>query len=652
MLVRILEHPSTNTVTFTDGVGDGRLQKGEEARKHLSLTLPRASQHPTKGCLDSEHSSDGTSGCDRGTDLLNEQNTAVGTGAPHPSRSSDRVPARLLRLLLFLAVTLLIIPAVAQPPEDPLLGFRASHSARQRELEAQFDSHLTRDNLRQWMKRLSAQPHHVGSPFGGQVTQFIASKFRSWGYETHIEEFKVLFPTPRVRRLELLEPTPFRASLVEPVLEQDSTSHQQDEQLPTYNAYSIDGDVTGELVYVNYGLPEDYLELRERGIEVKGMVVIARYGGAWRGIKPKVAAEHGAIGCIIYSDPRDDGYFQGDIYPLGPHKNQMGVQRGSVIDMPLFPGDPLTPGVGAVADASRLSIDESRTLTKIPVLPISYHDAQPFLSSLTGPVAPESWRGALPITYHLGPGPAKVRLQVEFNWDLTLAQNVIAKLEGTERPRQWIIRGNHHDAWVNGAKDPVSGLVAMMEEARAIGELARAGWRPKRTILYAAWDAEEPGLLGPTEWVETHAEKLQENAAIYINSDSNGRGFLRAGGSHTLEKFLNQVARHVIDPQKKIAVIERLRALRMVKGTPREQREAEERSELRIAALGSGSDYTPFLQHLGIASLNIGFGGEDLGGSYHSIYDSFDHYTRFVDPQFDYGIAPSANLWTYRAETS
>ena len=560
--------------------------------------------------------------------------------SPHPNRSRDGAPSRRLRLCLpFLTVTLLIIPAIAQPSEDPLLGFKASDSARQRELEAQFDSHLTRDNLRQWMKRLSARPHHVGSSFGREVTQFIASKFRSWGYETHIEEFRVLFPTPRLRRLEMVEPTAFKASLIEPVLEQDSTSDQQDEQLPTYNAYSIDGDVTGELVYVNYGVPEDYLELKKQGIEVRGRIVIARYGGAWRGIKPKVAAEHGAIGCVIYSDPRDDGYFQGDVYPQGPYKNQMGVQRGSVLDMPLFPGDPLTPGVGAVADAARLSIDEAPTLTKIPVLPISYHEAQPFLSSLAGPVAPESWRGALPITYHLGPGPAKVRLQVEFNWDLTPARNVIAKLEGTEHPKQWIIRGNHHDAWVNGAEDPVSGMVAMMEEARAIGELASAGWRPKRTILYAAWDAEEPGLLGSTEWVETHAEQLRENAAVYINSDSNGRGFLRAGGSHTLQRFLNQVARSVTDPQKDIAVSERLRALQMVTGNPREQREAEEHAELRIAALGSGSDYTPFLQHLGIASLNIGFGGEDLGGSYHSIYDSFDHYTRFVDPQFDYGIA-------------
>jgi N-acetylated-alpha-linked acidic dipeptidase len=517
-----------------------------------------------------------------------------------------------------------------------LLGFSQDNSNKQKDLESKFDSFLKRENLRDWMRKLSARPHHVGSPYGKENAEFMLSLFKSWGYDAQLEQFDVLFPTPKTRLLEMSAPEKFTAKLEEPELKEDATSGQKSEQLPTYNAYSADGDVTGDLVYVNYGVPSDYDELAKRGVDVKGKIVIARYGGSWRGIKPKVAAERGAIGCLIYSDPRNDGYFNGDVYPKGAWRNENGVQRGSVADMPLFPGDPLTPGVGATKDAKRLSIKDAPTLTKIPVLPISYSDALPLLRNLNGPMAPENWRGSLPITYHLGgQNSVKVRLKLEFNWDIKPAYNVIAKLKGSERPDQWIIRGNHHDAWVNGADDPTSGMVAELEEARAVGELAKTGWKPKRTIVYCAWDAEEPGLLGSTEWVEFHADELRNKAAVYINSDSNGRGFLGVGGSHTLEKFVNEVGKDVPDPQTKVSVWQRVRALQMVNGS----REVSQRADLRISALGSGSDYTPFLQHLGIASLNVGFGGEDGGGSYHSIYDSFDHYTHFGDPNFDYGIA-------------
>lgn len=543
------------------------------------------------------------------------------------------------RLLTALVLSLALVTQAATADDKPLLGFSREGAAQERALEARFDSLLKKENLRDWMKRLAARPHAVGSPYGKENAHFIAAQFRSWGYETEIEEFNVLLPTPKTRVLEMTAPEKFTARLVEPPLKEDSTSNQTAEQLPVYNAYSVDGDVTGQLVYVNYGVPKDYEALEERGIDVKGKIVIARYGGSWRGIKPKVAAERGAVGCIIYSDPRNDGYFQGDVYPKGAWRNEHGAQRGSVADMPLYPGDPLTPGVGATKDAKRLAIKEAPTLTKIPVLPISYADALPLLRAMAGPMAPEDWRGALPIPYHLGPGPATVHLKLEFNWQMVPAYNVIAKIRGAERPDEWIIRGNHHDAWVNGADDPISGMVALMEEARAVGELGKTGWKPKRTIVYAAWDGEEPGLLGSTEWVETHAELLKQNAAVYINSDSNGRGFLGVGGSHTLEKFINEVSRDVVDPQKKLSVFDRARALRIVKGSPDDRREARERADLRIDALGSGSDYTPFLQHAGIASLNISYGGEDGGGSYHSIYDSFDHYTRFGDPSFEYGIA-------------
>lgn len=522
------------------------------------------------------------------------------------------------------------------------LGFSPENTEKQKALEAKFDAGLSRDNLREWLKRMSARPHHVGSPFGKENAEFMASLFKSWGFETQIEQFDVLFPTPKTRLLEMTAPEKFTAKLEENELKEDATTSQKSEQLPTYNAYSIDGDVTGDLVYVNYGIPADYEELERRGIDVKGKIVIARYGGSWRGIKPKVAAEHGAIGCLIYSDPRDDGYFQGDVYPKGAWRNETGAQRGSVADMPLFPGDPLTPNVGATKDAKRLAIKDAPTLTKIPVMPISYGDALPLLRNLGGQVAPASWRGALPITYHIGgTNSLKVHFKLEFNWDIKPALNVVAKMKGAELPDQWIIRGNHHDAWVNGADDPLSGMVSLMEEARNVGELVKTGWKPKRTIIYCAWDAEEPGLLGSTEWAEFHADELKNKAVVYINSDSNGRGFLGMAGSHTLEKFVNELAKSVPDPQTKMTVWERTRANQLVNGSPAARNEIMSRSELRIGALGSGSDYTPFLQHLGIASLNIGFGGEDGGGSYHSIYDSFEHFMRYGDPNFDYGVALS-----------
>ena len=551
------------------------------------------------------------------------------------------MPLRLSRSYVAHVLLLAVIAAGAQPPADlPIMGFDRESAAAQRALEARFDATLNPEDLRAWMKRLSARPHHLGSAYGKENAEFIAAQFRSWGFDTAIEEFSVLFPTPKTRLLEMSGPEKFTARLSEPALSEDSTSNQTTEQLPIYNAYSIDGDVTAPLVYVNYGVPRDYEELALRGIDVNGKIVIARYGGSWRGIKPKVAAEHGAVGCLIYSDPRNDGYFQGDVYPKGAWRNEMGAQRGSVADMPLYPGDPLTPGIGATAEAKRIDIKDARTLTRIPVLPISYSDAQPLLRAIGGPVAPEAWRGSLPLTYHMGPGPAIVHLKLEFNWQRVTARDVIAKLKGSEFPDEWVIRGNHHDAWVNGADDPISGLVAMMAEGKGIGELAKSGWKPKRTIVYCAWDGEEPGLLGSTEWVETHADLLRKNAVLYINTDSNERGFLSMGGSHTIEKFINEVARDVVDPQKKISVLERARAAQIMNGNADERREARERADLRISALGSGSDFTPFLQHAGVATLNIGYGDEgQTGGVYHSIYDSFDHYTRFGDPNFAYGVA-------------
>jgi N-acetylated-alpha-linked acidic dipeptidase len=502
-------------------------------------------------------------------------------------------------------------------------------------------------NIGEYMRLMAARPHHLGSPYGKQNAEWILARFKEWGWDATIESYDVLFPTPKERVVELLGATPFKATLQEPPVSVDPTSSQQAEQLPSFNAYSIDGDVTGPLVYVNYGRPSDYEELARRGISVKGAIVIARYGQSWRGIKPKVAAEHGAVGCLIYSDPRDDGFSVDGVFPDGPMRNRDGVQRGSVMDMPTYPGDPLTPNVGATSSAKRLDIKAVTTLTKIPVLPISYGDAQPLLAALGGPVVPADWRGALPITYRFGPSTARAHVKLAFDWSLKRANNVIARLPGSTYPDEWIIRGNHHDAWVNGAQDPGSGMSAELEEARALGELVKRGWRPKRTIVYAAWDGEEQGLLGSTEWVEDHERELREKAAVYINSDGNGRGFLNVGGSHALEGFINTVARDINDPETKESVWKRMQARALVSAAPGPRAEVRSRADLRIGALGSGSDYSPFLQHAGVPSLNLSFSGlDESDGIYHSIYDDYYHFTKFLDTDFAYGRALAQTIGT------
>jgi len=543
--------------------------------------------------------------------------------------------------ILFAGITLAPLESHVAADEQPLFGYSAESSRIERQWEEKLRAIPSPENLRNYMQRLSAHPHHVGSPYDKENAEWIAAKFKEFGLDTHIEQFDVLFPTPKERLVELVEGGPkFIAKLQEPALPQDPTSNQQAEQLPTYNAYSIDGDVTAQLVYVNYGIPEDYEQLDRMGISVKGKIVIARYFHSWRGIKPKVAAEHGAVGCLIYSDPHEDGFVQGETYPAGAYRPPDGVQRGSVADMPFYPGDPLTPGVGATKDAKRLKIEDAPTITKIPVLPISYADAQPLLAALTGRVVPEGWRGGLGITYHLGPGPAKVHLKVKSNWEIKPLYDVIGRIQGATFPDEWVIRGNHHDGWVNGAEDPISGQVALMEEARALGELVKSGWKPKRTIIYCAWDGEEPGLLGSTEWAEQHYDELRAHAVAYINSDSNSRGYLEVEGSHTLEKFSNDIAREIFDPEAKFSVWKRQQLHEIANAKTAEQREEiRKRADLRIPALGSGSDYTAFLQHDGVASLNIGFGGEDDGGIYHSIYDDFYWYTHFSDTDFVYGRA-------------
>lgn len=549
-------------------------------------------------------------------------------------RSVTRIGASVFLCAMFASFSLLV-----SGDEKPLAGYTADNSRAERNWEDQFRAIPSPDNMRAYMQKLTAYPHNVGSPYDKEDAEWILLKFKEFGLDAHIESFDVLYPTPKERHVELVDGGPkYIAKLQEPPVPGDPTSNQQAQQLPTYNVYSADGDVTAPLVFVNYGIPEDYEQLDRMGISVEGAIVIAKYGHSWRGIKPKVAAEHGAVGCLIYSDPADDGFKQGEVFPAGAWRPEQGVQRGSVFDMPIYPGDPLTPGVGATKDAKRLDIKDVKIFTKIPVLPISYGDAKPLLEALRGPVAPRAWRGGLGITYRVGPGAAKVHFALKSDWGMKTVYDVIAKIPGSTNPDEWVIRGNHHDAWVNGAEDPTAGQVAMMEEARGLAELVKKGWKPKRTIIYCAWDGEEPGLLGSTEWAEAHMDELQKHAVAYINSDTNGRGYLFVEGSHSLEKFINDVSKDVQDPETKLSVWKR-HELRVIAdaGNSEERKEARERTDWRIGALGSGSDFSAFEQHDGVAAMNIGFGGEDGGGIYHSIYDDFYWYTHFSDTTFVYG---------------
>lgn len=540
------------------------------------------------------------------------------------------------KILLPLLLGFIINFSFAQTKK--IIGFYEKNVDKQLNLESSFDKNLSKENIGETIKKLSAVPHHLSSPGSKANAEYILNLYKKWGWDAHIETFHVLFPTPKTRILEMTSPTSYKAILKEPALKEDATSGQSG-QLPTYNAYSADGDITADLVFVNYGLPQDYEVLDKMGIDVKGKIVIAKYGNSWRGTKPKIAQEHGAIGCIIYSDPMDDGYFHGDVYPKGAFKNEYGVQRGSVMDIVIYPGDPLTPGIGATEDAKRLDRSQAPNLLKIPVLPISYHDATPLLEALDGPVAPDNWHGGLPFAYHIGPGKTKVHLKVAFHWDIVPCYDVIAKIQGSKFPDEWVIRGNHQDAWVNGATDPVSGQAALLEEAKSIGDLLKTGWKPDRTLVYCAWDGEEPALLGSTEWLEAHEKELQQKAVVYINTDDYERGFLFVEGSHALEPLMDEISKTVIDPETNVSVFERKKAHDAISaGSSDAKKIILNENDLKLGAMGSGSDYSSFIQHAGIPALNLGYGGEGRGGEYHSIYDSYYDFTKFKDPGFQYGV--------------
>lgn len=540
-------------------------------------------------------------------------------------------------LLLASAVIALATPAIGAP------------TGKDEAIEAKFDAAIDPAEMGKWLETMAAEPNHVGAPHNKKNAEMTLAQFKEWGWDAKIETFDVLYPTPLEVSLDLLGPEPYSVMLTEPPVEGDAPTQTKD-ALPAYLAFQGDGDVTAPLVYVNYGMPEDYEALKRMGVSVKGKIVIARYGAGWRGLKPKLAQEQGAVGCIIYSDPANDGYGLDDVYPKGLARPPQSFQRGSVMEMPTYPGDPSTPFIGSTKGAKRVSKANAKTILKIPAIPIAYGEAQKLMGALGGQVAPRGFRGGLGETYHVGDdGAAKVHLVVKSDWSLKPAYNVVAMMAGAEYPDQWVLRGNHRDGWVMGATDPLSGHIAMMGEAKAIGALAKSGWKPKRTLVYLSWDAEEPGLIGSTEWAETHQAELKKKGLLYVNSDSNARGFLSVGGSHSLQEFVGEVADDVTDPQTKVSVEERLRAYLQVTGSAAGASGEDEKlakiaanagKSLPLYAMGSGSDYSPFFQHLGMPALNIDYSGEGEGfGVYHSLYDDFAHHSRFVDPGFAYAGA-------------
>lgn len=562
------------------------------------------------------------------------------------------LPALLLTLN-FLCAGISIPRARAQSSEAApaaLDGFTTSESLAERQLEDRFRAVPTPASAREHLRTLTREPHVAGTPEDYQTALYVRDQLRKFGIAAELKEYQVLLPYPkRPTVLELVAPRRQRLALQEAALPADpSSSHAK--IIPLFNGYSASGDVTAPLVYVNYGLPDDYAALKKIKVDVRGKIVIARYGRSFRGVKAKVAEENGAVGLIIYSDPADDGYAQGDVYPNGPWRPETSAQRGSVLYLFQYPGDPLTPGKPAVTGTTRLKQDDpALNIPRIPVQPISYGDARRLLEPLHGPVRPAGFQGGLPFAYHVGgTEDVRVHLKTEMDFQIRTIWNVIGRIEGAEEKDRWVVLGNHRDAWTFGAVDPNSGTTAMLELARGFGELLKTKWRPRRTIIFGSWDGEEHGLIGSTEWVEENAAELREKAVAYLNMDSavSGANF-GASSVPTLWKLIRGAARDVRDPKTGKSVYQAWQ------DRTREARPEAELTdagagtdtpiaEARINALGSGSDYTPFLQHIGITSLDMGFGGDY--GVYHSAYDSFNWMSKFGDPGFVYHVA-AAQIW-------
>ena len=554
-------------------------------------------------------------------------------------------------LPVFLIVLQLSTVALSQAPNgnERLEGFTPLSSNTHRALENEFRAVPQTSSAREHLRRLTAQPHVAGTKEDYETAIYVRDQLRSYGLNADLREYDVLLPYPRRPSIvELVAPRRERLLVKEAIVPEDpSSSHPR--IIPLFNGYSASGDVTAPLVYVNYGLPPDYEALKRAGVDVKGKIAIARYGNSFRGVKARVAEQHGAVALIIYSDPADDGYGQGDVFPKGPWRPASSAQRGSVQYLFEYPGDPLTPGRPSVPGVPRLKMSEATDLTKIPVQPISYGDARKLLEVLRGPVRPNGFQGGLPFAYHVGgTSDVKVHLKTDMDYQTRKIWNVIGRIDGSSEPDQWIIMGNHRDAWTFGAVDPNSGSTAMLEAARGFGSLLKKGWKPRRTIILGSWDGEEYGLIGSTEWAEENAEELRNKAVAYLNMDAavSGSNF-GASSVPTLWKTIRAVTRDIRDPKTGKSVYQQWQDRSRESRSDPEMTDAATGSdtaiaEARIGALGSGSDYTPFLQHLGVTSTDMGFGGDY--GVYHSAYDSFYWMSKFGDPTFEYHVA-AAQLW-------
>ena len=561
--------------------------------------------------------------------------------------NSSRRPAFLS--LLF-AILIFAVPTISSRLQDTsfIPGFLPANVAAEQSLEKKIlaipDAQLAEANLR----HLTSEPHLAGTEASHRVAEWLLAQYRSFGFDAQIVQYSVWLGYPREIRLDLVAPKKQSLATPEkPVPEDPQTSDPR--AVRAYNAYSASGDVTAPVVYVNYGLPTDYLELAKLGLNVEGKIVLARYGAAYRGIKAKVAEEHHAAALIIYSDPADDGYQAGDTFPNGPWRPMSGIQRGSVGYMQIYPGDPLTPGIASTPDldpSKRLSPSDAASLPRIPVMPINAQDASVLLSHLSGPHVPRPWQGGLPFTYHVGPGKSEAHIKVAMDYAQRPIYDVIAVLHGTDDNR-WVVLGNHHDAWVFGAVDPSSGTASMLEAARALGELARTGWKPRRTIVMCHWDGEEPGLLGSTEWVEGHIAELQSKAVAYINTDVGVAGpNFTASATPSFDDFIRSAVREVSDPNTGLSVYDAWRGriandrentAQRPTGIARPEIFSADNTDTPISGLGAGSDYVAFFDRAGIPSMDLGFNGDY--GVYHSLYDDFFWMQHFGDPTFAYHAA-------------
>lgn len=529
---------------------------------------------------------------------------------------------------------LLLLTYATSVNAQSITGFTANSAVTQKQLEEKFLALPRPENTERYLFKLTEEPHIAGSPQSKAVAEYIHSKYVEWGLDSKLVEYHVYLPYPKSVHVKMVEPDTVELNLVEDSWRFDKDSFDS-RAVTAFNAYSPSGDVTAQVVYVNRGLPDDYEALAELGVEVRGKIALARYGGSFRGVKAQVAEEHGAAGLIIYSDPADDGYMRGDIYPHGPMRPENAIQRGSLLYIFNYPGDPLTPGFASLKGAKRIKPDDARSITKTPTTPISYSQASLILKNLAGPEVPEGWQGGLPYRYHVGPGPATIHIKLEMDYQVRPIFNVIAEIKGSAEPEQLVIIGNHHDAWVYGAVDPNSGTATVMEIGRSFGELLKSGWRPKRTIVLAHWDAEEYGLIGSTEWVEEKKAELAKNAALYINIDSavSGENF-DAGATPSLDQFIQEATKDVLDPKMGKPVFQRWWIDQNKKEYKRLQQTVPDTAETKIDRLGSGSDYTAFLQHVGVPSVSMGFGGRY--GVYHSILDNFYWMKNWGDPTFEY----------------